>query len=81
MGPLGKTGCVLIACALVILATVGVLRLTHHYDPAVTCRASQPVYTGTVVTGTWHAELSPGDSVTLPDGDTYTCTARGAYVH
>jgi hypothetical protein len=62
-----------------ILGVHLVLRVQHA--PAVTCQASQPVYTGTVITGTWHAALQPGDSVTLPDGDTFTCTARGAYVH
>jgi hypothetical protein len=81
MGWRERTGWILLAFALLVQAEVAALRLTHHYAPAVTCQASQPVYTGTVITGTWHAALQPGDSVTLPDGDTFTCTDRGAYVH
>jgi hypothetical protein len=83
MRPRERAGWILIASGAALLACVNGIRAEHHYTqpPAITCQASQPVYTGTAITGTWHAALQPGDSVTLPDGDTYTCTARGAYVH
>jgi len=52
-----------------------------HAPRAVPCQVTQPVYRGTVQAGTWHGTLQAGQSVTLPDGDTATCTAAGLYVH
>ncbi len=45
------------------------------------CPASQPVYSGTALVGSWHVTLHPGQSVPLPDGDTASCTAAGLYIH
>jgi hypothetical protein len=40
------------------------------------CALTQPVYAGTALVGEWHVTLRYGQFVTLPDGDTATCTAR-----
>jgi hypothetical protein len=44
------------------------------------CQLSQPVYAKTVLVGTFTAALHPGQSVTLPDSDTATCTIHGLTV-
>ena len=42
------------------------------------CHATQPVYSSSYQRiGTWEVTLPAGQSVTLPDGDTATCTAHG----
>jgi hypothetical protein len=41
------------------------------------CHATQPVYAGTDNVGTWDVTLRLGERVTLPDGDTATCTPHG----
>ncbi len=56
------------------LTAAGILR--DRQDPG--CHLTQPVYSASyTLIGTWQATLPLGRSVTLPDGDTATCTRSG----
>lgn len=63
--------------AAALLTTTGTIG-SHAGAP---CHLSQPVYAGTSDVGTWTFTLHTGQSVTLPDGDTATCTNQGLDVH
>ncbi len=51
----------------------------HAQKPAVTCRATQPVYTDNdyKLAGSWQVTLQPGQEVFLPDSDVATCLPNG----
>lgn len=71
--------------ALVILATaacvIGAGAATLAHSPSQGCSATQPVYSASYkLIGTWQVTLPVGQSVTLPDGDTATCTANSTLV-
>jgi hypothetical protein len=72
----------LIAIASVLAAVIVTVMLVRASAPAACYQVTQPVYaTDNRNVGTWDVDLSTGESVLLPDGDTATCTSSGLSVH
>ena len=65
---------------LIIMSLIAILLARALKPDASSCHASQPVYSGTIRVGSWDAVLQPGQSVTLPDGDMYTCVISGTQI-
>lgn len=67
---------ILIAIAAIVTGTI-----VPGSSPMPSCHADQPVYSRTYrLVGSWQVTLPLGQSVTLPDGDTATCTQDGLSV-
>jgi hypothetical protein len=67
---------ILIAIAAIVTGTI-----VPSSSPMPSCHADQPVYSSAYqLVGSWQVTLPLGQSVTLPDGDTATCTRNGLYV-
>jgi hypothetical protein len=61
-----------------VFASRQVFPITDHMPPPAGCPLTQPVYSADYKDiGTWQVTLERGQSVTLPDGDTATCTGTG----